>query len=331
MLFLVKHTLFRSGVVMVLPLLIAFTLLAGEVRAEKPKPAAKQSQKEESAKPIFKAAFDLYKEGQFEAAELQFKKGLEVDPKSAIAHYYLAETQARLNKMKEALKHYETVVKFAPDSKEAALATVALEKGREAVKQEEQQKELKKDMVHIKLKFNNTDFWIDKYEVTQGDFKKVMGSNPSKFTSCGGNCPVEQVTWHEATEYCKKAGKRLPTEVEWEIAALGSREVKYATGSGELDCTNANWGRWDYDNGKYRKCTGAEGPVAVGNYAPNAIGLYDMTGNVWEWTSSPHEKGGYVLRGGGWSDSNPEGLAVSYRYGDGPGKRDRRLGFRCAQ
>lgn len=327
MLFLVKHMLFRLGIALILPLLMAFTLLADEAHAEKTKPAAKQNQKEESAKPIFKAAFDLYKEGQFEAAELQFKKGLEVDPKSAIAHYYLAETQARLNKMKEALKHYETVVKLAPDSKEAALATVALEKGREAVKQEEQQKEQKKDMVHIKLKFNNTDFWIDKYEVTQEDFKKVMGSNPSKFTSCGGKCPVEQVNWHEAAEYCKKVGKRLPTEVEWEIAALGGREVKYATGSGELDCTNANWGRWTSNN----KCTGAEGPVAVGSYAPNAIGIYDMTGNVWEWTASPHESGGYVIRGGGWGYGFPEILTVSYRTYNDPDLRGHSFGFRCAQ
>lgn len=183
----------------------------------------------------------------------------------------------------------------------------------------------KSDMVHIKSK--NMDFWMDEYEATQEDFKKVMGNNPSYFKDCGNKCPVESVTWKEAAEYCKKISKRLPTEQEWEEAAKGGREVKYATGNGELACTNANWGRY----GSNRKCVGYEGPVPVASYAPNALSLYDMTGNVSEWTSTPHERYGFVLRGGGWGANNPVNLTVFYRYFNDPGSRNPTHGFRCAQ
>jgi formylglycine-generating enzyme len=73
------------------------------------------------------------------------------------------------------------------------------------------------------------EFFIDIYEVTQKDYKKITGKNPSAFK--GDNLPVESVTWHEANQYCQKTGKRLPTEAEWEKAAKGGKYTTYVWGN----------------------------------------------------------------------------------------------------
>jgi formylglycine-generating enzyme required for sulfatase activity len=162
------------------------------------------------------------------------------------------------------------------------------------------------------------DFWIDRYEVTQGEFETVMGSNPSNFKSCGQKCPVDKVTWTEANEYCLKVGKRLPTEQEWESAATsGGRSVEYATATGLLSKSDAN-----YDSAS---------PVSVGSYDPNPAGLYDMTGNVWEWTSSDYDSSRKVIRGGSWSTDDSEYLMISYRTRGGTSLRSYTNGFRCAK
>jgi hypothetical protein len=160
-------------------------------------------------------------------------------------------------------------------------------------------------------------FWMDKYEVTQGEYEKVMGNNPSKFTSCGPKCPVEQVDWNEATAFCGKLGKRLPTEQEWQYAATsGGKSVEYATASGQLSKSEAH-----YDS---------KSPVSVGSYSPNPAGLYDMTGNVWEWTSSDYNASNKIIRGGSWS-SIPYFLRASARNYDVPATRSLNIGCRCAK
>ena len=132
-----KLIMFNYRPLQIVPFLAALLLLVGEIYAQTPEPVPKATAPSlkltaasnstiERAKVIFKGAFELFQGGQFEAAELQFKKGLEVDPNSAIAHYYLAEIQTRLRKPDEAMQHYEAVVKLAPDSKEAALVAVIL-------------------------------------------------------------------------------------------------------------------------------------------------------------------------------------------------------------
>ena len=178
-------------------------------------------------------------------------------------------------------------------------------------------------------------FYLGKYEVTQGQWEAVMGTNPSHFSNCGGNCPVEGVSWHDVQGFIgmlnAKDGKpryRLPTEAEWEYAArAGTRGDRY----GNVDAI-----AW-YDGN-----SGAR-THPVGRKAPNAFGLYDMLGNVWEWVedwygdypggamtdpTGPSTGGSYrVYRGGCWYDDARD-CRSAYRYWDSPGIRIHGLGFR---
>jgi formylglycine-generating enzyme required for sulfatase activity len=177
------------------------------------------------------------------------------------------------------------------------------------------------------------DFFMDVYEVTQADYERVMGSNPSKFK--GGNRPVESVTWHEAKAYCEKVGKRLPTEAEWEKAARGGTTTAYYWGNDSG--SNYAWYGEDWKRGHH----------PVGQKKPNAFGLYDMSGNVWEWTADWYDESYYrnvsrnnpkgpsngkkkVLHGGSWT-----GLAVNMRSATrsrmDPTERRYDFGFRCAK
>jgi len=162
-------------------------------------------------------------------------------------------------------------------------------------------------------------FCMDKFEVTQAEYERVMETNPSDFK--GANRPVDSVVWSEAKAYCEKVGKRLPTEWEWEKAAKAGTTTEYYWGN-EPDATYAWYG------GNYK---GGHHPV--GQKEPNNFGLYDMSGNVWEWTNSDHEKyeGEKVLRGGSWSE-NPLYLRSAIRYNlDPSGHRLSSCGFRCAK
>jgi formylglycine-generating enzyme required for sulfatase activity len=162
---------------------------------------------------------------------------------------------------------------------------------------------------------------MDQYEVTQADYERVMGTNPSQFI--GGNRPVEKVTWHEAKAYCEKVGKHLPTEWEWEKAAKAGTTTKYYWGI-EVGSNNANCdgcgSRWD----------GKE-TAPVGSFAANSFGLHDMSGNVWEWTDSDDiSSSRKVLRGGSW-DYIPHGIRPVFRLRIEPTRRDNDFGFRCSQ
>ena len=181
-------------------------------------------------------------------------------------------------------------------------------------------------------------YYIGKTEVTQALWQAVMGSNPSYFE--GDGLPVEQVSWDDCQEFIRKLNSltgqnfRLPTEAEWEFACRGgnnSRGYKYS-GSNYID--NVAW----YDGNSGDKTH----PVAT--KSPNELGIYDMSGNVWEWCADwygdyssgrqTNPKGPYggsdrVNRGGSWY------FFVRYcrssdRYGDDPARRNYGLGLRLA-
>ena len=159
---------------------------------------------------------------------------------------------------------------------------------------------------------------MDQYEVTQAEYERVMGNNPSHFR--GRSRPVERVTWHNAKMYCKKVGKRLPTEWEWEKAAKAGTSTKYY------------WGYEDKDDYAWYDANSDNKTHSVGEKKPNPFGLYDMSGNVWEWTNSDYDEHGKykVLRGGSWYN-NPNSLRSAYRLGFGPSGQNLTFGFRCAQ
>ncbi|MDR1865794.1 MAG: formylglycine-generating enzyme family protein [Bacteroidales bacterium] len=186
-----------------------------------------------------------------------------------------------------------------------------------------------------------SDFYIGKYEVTQAQWKAVMGSNPSGFSGCD-NCPVEQVSWDDVQEFIQKlnAGTglnyRLPTEAEWEDAARGgaqSRGYKYS-GSNSVD--EVAW-HWDNSGSKTHP---------VGTKKANELGIYDMSGNVYEWCSDwygaysseaqtnpkgPSSASDRVLRGGCWYGVSG-GCRVSYRSHVTPDyRRGDFVGFRLAR
>lgn len=187
-----------------------------------------------------------------------------------------------------------------------------------------------------------SDFYISPYEVTQKQWKQVMGSNPSTASKDCEECPVENVSWDDIQDFLKKinaqnSGRayRLPTEAEWEYAARGGSQSKGFLYSGSNDIGAVAW----YDGNSGNKTQ------PVGKRKPNEIGLYDMSGNVWEWCSDWYgsyssgsqtnptgpDSGVYrVFRGGGWFN-NPRNCRAAYRYNYTPTLRNNALGFRLAR
>ena len=210
-------------------------------------------------------------------------------------------------------------------------------------------------------------FWMGKYEVTQQQWRAVMGTNPSRFKSCGPDCPVESVSWDDVQGFVQRLNAmevreryRLPTEAEWEYAARagistdtpagnlqgyakhnaplldgiawygGNSGVDYA---GAEDCLY-----WEENQYQLSRC----GPHPVGEKDPNAFGLHDMLGNVREWVrdrngnypggslsdpSGPPQGAYRVFRGCGWYDPAFR-CRSSNRYWYDPGNRHFGLGFR---
>jgi len=173
-----------------------------------------------------------------------------------------------------------------------------------------------------------SNFLMGKYEVTQGQWQAVMGSNPSRYSSCGSDCPVDQVSWNDTQEFIArlnaKGGRqyRLPTEAEWEYAARsGGKNEKYAGGN---DVDSVAW---------YGRNSGKR-PHKVGTKQANGLGIYDMSGNVWEWVSDCYLCDYYknspknnpegpkcdlrrVLRGGSWFNTAKDSQ-VTFRVRDNP-------------
>lgn len=205
-------------------------------------------------------------------------------------------------------------------------------------------------------------FAIDKFEVTQEEYQRVMGDNPSKFK--GRNNPVEQVRWSDAVRYCNERsrqeglepaydlktwtcrfeanGYRLPTEAEWEYAARAGTATAYSFGDSDANLQQHAW----------FKINARGKPKPVGQRRPNAWGLHDIHGNVWEWCNDFYKVDYYlestkkdpkgpeagknkVLRGGCWN-SNADACRSAYRYNENPAYTDACFGydiygFRCVR
>ena len=199
-----------------------------------------------------------------------------------------------------------------------------------------------------------SNFRIGETEVTQELWMAVMGSNPSMCCSANNPSysddfqrPVEQVTWNDCQEFISKLNEltgetfRLPTEAEWEFAARGGNKSKgymYA-GSNNLEEVALYWGNIP----SQQPHTEGYGAQAVGLKKPNELGLYDMSGNVWEWCydwygsytsaaqtnpTGPSTSKWHVLRGGSWSSSKPERCRVARRSRSSGSLSD--LGLRLA-
>ena len=197
-------------------------------------------------------------------------------------------------------------------------------------------------------------FYMGVYEVTQGEFEAVMGTNPSSFSKAAmlkdspaeldcSRFPVDGITWHDAVEFCrrlsdspaeKQAGRvyRLPTEAEWEYACRAGTTSVFHFGN-TLSSSQANF------NGNYPFGDAAKGPflnrtTTVGSYKPNAFGLYDMHGNLHEWCADRFDRDYYknspstdpqgpdkgtsrVIRGGDWY-SDGRDCRSAFRYADIP-------------
>lgn len=184
-------------------------------------------------------------------------------------------------------------------------------------------------------------FYLQKTEVTQEQWRSVMGSNPSHFDGCGDDCPVESVSWNDTQDFIARlnmanpgANYRLPTEAEWEYAAR-------AETSGDYGATGDPGGMGWYSGNS----SGRTHPVA--QKRANAWGLYDMHGNVWEWVLDWYSSGYYaaspatnpsgplsgtsrVLRGGSW-DFNANYARSAYRVRYNPNSRYNFFGFRLAR
>jgi formylglycine-generating enzyme required for sulfatase activity len=205
-------------------------------------------------------------------------------------------------------------------------------------------------------------FLIDKYLVTQDQFQKLMQDNPSRWK--GGKNPVEQVRWSDAVRFCNKRseaeglqpcydlttwkcnfdanGYRLPTEAEYEYACRAGTTTRYLCGDSPGKLGDFAW---------FEKNSGGH-PRPVGQKEPNAWGLYDISGNLWEWCNDFYQVDYYggsprqdprgpetgktkVVRGGCWR-APAENLRAGFRYNENPGYADVCFGydiygFRCAR
>jgi len=166
-------------------------------------------------------------------------------------------------------------------------------------------------------------FQIGKYPVTQGLWKAVTGDNPSHFKHSDRH-PVESVNYHDVQKFINAlnqlAGKsfRLPTEEEWEYAARsGGRDEIWAGTSSEQEIDDYAWTQ--------NNSGGSTHPVGLKK--PNGLGIYDMSGNVWEWCSSMYDGSHRMLRGGSWL-STADYARAAYRNRDDPDRRDDHFGFR---
>ena len=332
---------------------------------------AKEQQREEKrqSRKQLKKGLALYKEGNYakavelfrKAAELKNKdaqywlgvccengQGVEIDLDQAQEWYQKAADQGH-EKAKENLRKLEEKIRQARIVKEEPTKTIYLDNGVSLtmigvepgsfMMGSENGFDDEKPVHQVTL---TKPYYLGETEVTQAQWRAVMGNNPSRFQ--GDIRPVENVSWDDAMAFCKKLNEQgkaprgwkftLPTEAQWEFAARGGSRSRGYTYSGSNDVDDVAW---------YTSNSGS-GTHAVRQKEANELGLYDMSGNVWEWCldgsrsysssavtdpQGPDSGSRRVLRGGGW-DFNAHRCRSVYRFNYSPGLRGSYCGFRLA-
>ena len=337
-----------------------FQDVAAKYLAASPKPVLS----EEAHKFKVQAEFAVQEKRLDKAIEL-YGKALDIAPWWPEGHYNLALVLGETRKYRDAMREMKRYLLLAPDAPEARTAQDKIYQW-ESVAEPEAGKTFKDcpdcpEMVEIPagsfdMGSDNGEpdekpvhhvtiarpFAIGKTEVTQEQWHAVMGDNPSNFTGCGDTCPVEQVSWNDAQAYIQKlnarTGKqyRLPTEAEWEYACRAGNRQEYC-GSDNADSV-----AWDsFNSGSFFFNT----PHPAATKKANAFGLYDMSGNVWEWVEDNYHDNYngapvdgsawmngsmHVLRGGSWGYDRKFGRAAA-RSKFGPTYRYYSYGFRLAR
>ena len=191
-------------------------------------------------------------------------------------------------------------------------------------------------------------FYLGQYPVSQGLWEAVLGNNPASFP--GTELPVESVSWKDCQEFLEKLNEklgldgsnayRLPTESEWEYAARGGKYAKGAEYAGAVELKEVGWFGYFEEEWNMHKQT-----EVLGRRIPNELGLYDMSGNVYEWCwdwygdypsaplkdpQGPQTGSSRVLRGGSWI-TDAVICRVAYRSDNPPALRDRHYGLRLAR
>ncbi|MDY6951963.1 MAG: formylglycine-generating enzyme family protein [Thermodesulfobacteriota bacterium] len=192
-------------------------------------------------------------------------------------------------------------------------------------------------------------FYCQVTEVTQGQWLEVMGKNPSHFQDCGDDCPVEFVSWKDCKQFIRQLNRRegistyrLPTEAEWEFACRAGSQTAFATGT----ILETGCGLVPYLDALGWYCgNSGKRPHPAARKGPNAFGLYDMHGNMWEWCedwygaypldhvtdpTGPPSGAARVLRGGGWHE-DAEDCRSAIRVARSPESKAGTLGFRVVR
>lgn len=336
-----------------------FLDVVAKYRAANPKPALP----EEARKFKVQAEF-MVQEKQADKAAALYGKALDAAPWWPEGHYKLALLLGDAKKYREAMREMKRYLQLEPNGADARAAQDKIYQW-ELVAEPEAGKQIKDcpecpELVEIpagsfEMGANNGEpdekpvhtvavkaFAIGKTEVTQAQWRAVMGNEPSYFSACGDDCPVEQVSWDDVQAYIQKlnakSGKqyRLPTEAEWEYACRAGGKHEYC---GSDDANSVAWS--NANSGKFFGTT----PHPVARKQANGFGLYDMSGNVREWvadayhdnyTGAPADGSAWgdgslhVLRGGSWG-RDPEFGRATARYKFGSNYRDFSFGFRLAR
>jgi len=299
----------------------SFQDVVTKYQAANPKP----SLPEEARKFKVQADF-MAQEKQNDKAITLYGKALDIAPWWAEGHYKLALALGETKKYRDAMREMKRFLLLAADAPEARAAQDKIYQW-EIVAEAEPGKVFRDcpdcpEMVEIpagsfdmgsnsgeanekpvhRVTFAKP-FALGKTEVTQGQWIAIMGSNPSHFSACGDNCPVEQVSWNDAQAFIQKlstkTGKqyRLPSEAEWEYACRAGSQQEYC-GSDNADSVSWN----SFNSGSFLFNT----PHPVATKKPNSLGLYDMSGNVWEWVEDSYRDTyeGAPTDGSAWGDGS---------------------------